>query len=216
MKSLRLAIEHTDETIHPMHAFVCESPAVDREIILEGQVSDGVETLLCYVEGDRQAYERALGERADPVDYDITPDEGEGFFMYVRAELGGGGELLADAFDQETVVVASPIEFRADRTMRLTVVGRSADLQRLLDELPAGMGVEVLEIGSYSRGVGPGLTGRQREAVRAAWDAGYYEVPRDGEISDVAAALACSISTASGLLRRAEARLVAAALDEPR
>ncbi len=56
------------------------------------------------------------------------------------------------------------------------------------------------------------LSDRQREAVRAAWDAGCYELPRAGELADVAARLDGSVSTASDLLRRAERRLVAATL----
>jgi predicted DNA binding protein len=55
---------------------------------------------------------------------------------------------------------------------------------------------------------------RQREALAAAWDAGYYAVPREGDIEAVAAELDCATSTASDLLRRAERQIVAASLDE--
>ncbi|WP_226013154.1 helix-turn-helix domain-containing protein [Halomicrobium salinisoli] len=216
MKSLRLVLRHSAETIHPMHAFVCESPAVDREVFLEGRVHEGVETALTYVEGDREAYEAALQSRIDAEDYDVTPAGEEGFFLYVRQELDDAGQLLFDAFAQETLVIASPVEFRSDRTMRLTVVGHPDDLQAMLDALPEGVDADVRSIGDYGTKVGTALTDRQREALATAWDAGYYEVPRTAGIEDVADELDLAVSTVSDLLRRAESRLVAEALDEPR
>lgn len=212
MKSLRLRIRHSDETIHPMHEFVCESPFVEREVILDGQVTDGVETVLSYVEGDREAYESALATQGNLEEFDITPAGDDGFFMYAREELDEQGQLLADAFEQDTLVVASPIEFLADRTMTMTVVGHPDDLQAMLDAFPEGMDVDVLEIGEYTRAVGGALTDRQREAVAAASSVGYYEVPREAGIEVVAEELDCAVSTASDLLRRAEAGLVADAL----
>ena len=213
MKSLRLVVHHTDETIHPMHEFVCESPAVEREIFLEGRVHEGVETALTYVEGDATAYERALDE-IEVVDYDVTPDGDDGFFCYVRQELGDSGLELFDAFEQETLVIASPIEFRSDRTMRLSVVGHPDDLQAMLDAIPTGATVDVRSIGDYSSAVGSGITDRQREALRTAWDVGFYEVPREAGIEEVATELDAAVSTTSTLLRRAESNLVGEALDE--
>lgn len=52
------------------------------------------------------------------------------------------------------------------------------------------------------------LTDRQRELLRTAIRSGYYEVPREGTLVDVAEAVGVDKSTASGVLRRGEARLV--------
>jgi len=133
-----------------------------------GRVHEGVETALTYVEGDREAYEVALRSRIDAEDYDITPAGEAGFFLYVRQELGDASQLLFDAFAQETLVIASPVEFRSDRTMRLTVVGHPDDLQAMLDALPDGVDADVRSIGEYGTHVGTALTERQREAVAAA------------------------------------------------
>lgn len=105
-------------------------------------------------------------------------------------------------------------EFRADMTMRLTVVGHGDDLQGLVEALPDELSVEVLEVGSYDLALGPTLSDRQREALTAAQSVGYYEVPREGDVEAVAAELDCAVSTASTLLRRAESRLVADALGD--
>ncbi|WP_436928775.1 helix-turn-helix domain-containing protein [Halosimplex halobium] len=63
---------------------------------------------------------------------------------------------------------------------------------------------------------GGSLTDRQREAVAAANRLGYYETPRTATHADVAAELGCSPQTAGEHLRRAEAKLADAALDEVR
>ncbi len=214
MKSLELVIEYTAETIHPMHAFVCESPAVEQEVLLEGKTEGGKRTLLFYVEGDPRVYEAMLSARDSITEYDIRPDGDGGFFLYIRAPNGEGEELLLDAFSRDTVVVVPPVEFRADRTMRLTAVGHGTDLRELLDAIPSELSVDILSVGPFTRGFGPSLTDRQREALEAAQSVGYYEIPREGGVEAVAAELDCAVSTASALLRRAESQLVADTLGD--
>ena len=52
------------------------------------------------------------------------------------------------------------------------------------------------------------LTDRQREVLEAAVREGYYEVPRECTLADLAATLDVDKSTASGVLRRGEARVL--------
>lgn len=215
VKSLHLRVRHTADTIDPMHRFVCESPAVDREVLVEGKVDDGVRTLLFYVEGDRAAYADAVAARPDVESYDVTPDGDDAFFLYVRARNDDTERELFAAFEQDTVVVAGPVVFHPDMTMELTVVGHPADLQAVVDDLPAAMSVDVTSVGEYAGWNERGLTDRQREALRVAWRVGYYEVPRDDGVEAVADELDCAVSTASSVLRRAESTLVANALDAP-
>ncbi|WP_276278984.1 helix-turn-helix domain-containing protein [Halorussus caseinilyticus] len=56
------------------------------------------------------------------------------------------------------------------------------------------------------------LTMRQFEGIETARGLGYYDVPREAELSEVAAELDCTESTASALLRKAERAPVDAAL----
>lgn len=209
MKAIRIAVRYPDALVHPMHRFVCESPSVEREVLLEWKVEEGVRTLLLYVEGDRSAYEDALTERPDVDEYDITAEGDAGFYLYVRGPNRDVEGEVFGAFDRGPVVVTSPVEFRDDRTMRLTLVGPSADLQAALDELPSELTVDVKSVGEYGGRVGRTLTDRQRAAMSAAWNCGYYAVPREEGIDEVADELDCAVSTASTLLRRAERELVA-------
>lgn len=214
MQSLRLELAYDDDTIHPMHRFVCESPHVRREVLLEGrEIGDG-RTMLFFVEGDRSAYEAVLADRPDVREFDVTPEGDDSFYVWARVDNRDADLPVLDAFDRDTLVVVPPVEFRDDRTAHFSVVGSARDLSGVVDGLPDGVTATVRRVGDPTAATGDGLTDRQREALVAAWDAGYYDVPRSGGIETVAAELDCAASTASALLRRAEARLVGDALDE--
>jgi len=212
MKSIRVAITPTESTIHPMHAFLCESPAVDREYLLDGHVDEGIETIASYIEGDPETYETALTDRLDPETYEIYPT-GEGFFCYLRAPLPETNTGIMAAFQQETLAIVPPIEFHSDRRMLLSLIASTEDLQTIIETLPDGMDLTVLSVGSVPQFVGSTLTARQREAVETAVACGYYAVPREGSLEEIADSLDCAESTASVLLRRAHRRLVTKACD---
>ena len=55
---------------------------------------------------------------------------------------------------------------------------------------------------------GDGLTDRQEEALRIAYERGYFEIPRRATLDDVAAELGITPSSASERLRRAQTELV--------
>lgn len=215
MHAARVALEIPDPSLHPMHAFVCESPAVDREVILESESAGDVTTLLLYVDGERAGYEAALSQLPYAEEWTIDPaDDGDGFYVYVRAQLRDQERLYADALERESLLVVPPVELRADRTVRLSLVGDGDALSAAMDDLPNDLSIEVLRTGTYDRSRGVRLSDRQRDALAAAWAVGYYELPRENGIDAVADRLDCATSTASDLLRRAQRALVAAALDE--
>jgi predicted DNA binding protein len=209
----RIALEIPADHLHPMHRFVCESPAVDRETILERDATGDVTTLLLHVAGDRERYEETIDDVPQVEEWTTTAAE-DGFYVYVRTQLRTREQEYRQALDRDAVLVVPPVELRSDRTVRQTMVGRSDALSAAVEALPAAVGVDVLWTGAYDRSHEPAVSDRQREALAAAWDAGYYEVPREGGIEAVADDLGCSSSTASDLLRRAERRVVAAVLDE--
>jgi hypothetical protein len=68
------------------------------------------------------------------------------------------------------------------------------------------------DIGEESDG-DDGLTTRQREAVRTAYDLGYFDVPRGTTLADVADELDITPSSCSERLRRAQTELVESHVD---
>jgi hypothetical protein len=88
MHAVRVALGIPPDQLHPMHAFVRESPAVDREVILERDARGERTTLLLYVDGDREGDEAALADLPRLEEWTTEPDDdGEGFYAYVRTRL---------------------------------------------------------------------------------------------------------------------------------
>ncbi|WP_458190355.1 helix-turn-helix domain-containing protein [Haladaptatus sp. NG-WS-4] len=207
MKSMSVELRYSDEALIPLHKGLCDSPDLDREIILGGQSVDGVETISSFVYGSPDAYESLLAEQESVLEYDITPDE-EGFFLYLRQELGPEGMSMMDSLAQDTVVIVPPIEFRSDRTMQMTVVAHPDDLRAVTESTPEGISIEILKLGDGVMTFQTSISDRQQDALQVAWDLGYFAVPRRNGIEAVAEELDCAVSTASGLLRRGEAHAI--------
>ena len=207
MKSMSVELRYSDETLIALHRGLCESPDLDREIILGGQSVDGVETISSFVYGNPDAYESLLAKEESVLEYDITPDE-DGFFVYLRQELGPQGMSMMDSLAQDTVVIVPPIEFRSNRTMLMTVVGHPEDLKAVSESIPEGISIEILKLGDGVMTFQTSISDRQQDALTVAWDLGYFDVPRRNGIEAVAEELDCAVSTASELLRRGEAHAI--------
>ncbi|SDR28442.1 helix-turn-helix domain-containing protein [Natronobacterium texcoconense] len=212
MKSIRIELRYDPSALSPIHDLLCTDPDLERELILGGQSVEGVETITSFVEGEPDPYESFLEGRDAVREYDVTPTD-DGFFLYLRRELGSEGTSLLNALAQETVVVVPPIDVRSDRTMRMTLVGHPSDLGAVLEETPEGVALDVRQVRNDLTVDGAGLSERQEKALEVARELGYYEVPRRNGIEAVADELECAVSTASELLRRGEARAVDSALD---
>jgi len=80
----------------------------------------------------------------------------------------------------------------------------------------AGVSPDLRKLGGYEGPDRPldDLTDKQRDVVRAAWELGYYEVPREASSENVAAELDLDPSTVAEHLQRAERNLLGNILPE--
>ena len=188
-----------------------------REEVLSWVVDPDSETVrfLSLVVGDPGA----LGNLAEDLDsvrrYDVTPVDEETFYGYVEMDLRAANATLLGTFDVPGLVVVPPMVYTGRENVHVTVLGEPEAMSGLLERTPDEVGVEVERVSEHQRRsetLAGRLTARQFEALEVARDAGYYEVPRCGDLATVAEALECSESAASTLLRSAEAELVDAAL----
>lgn len=139
----------------------------------------------------------------------------ETFYVYAEMTATAASSRLWTAFEQPKTVIVPPVVYTDTDTMQLTVIGENAALSRTVEQLPNEIAVSIERISEHrhrNSSIAGRLTHRQLEAVTAAHDCGYYEVPREGTLTEVAKALECSESTASTLLRNAQRALVDAAL----
>ncbi|UPW00679.1 helix-turn-helix domain-containing protein [Halorussus gelatinilyticus] len=213
MKYLTLTLRQPRETRHPMQNFIADSPAVAREELLAWNIlrEASVEYLLFYVEGDLDPYRTAIAEVDSIPEYTLVPIDSRSFYAYVHQETRETDTDFRSVFARRQLLVVPPIEYTGEGHMRFTLIGAPEDLRSLLDELPERIAADVEEVGDYDRRHGTvagGLTDRQFEAASVAARLGYYEVPREASLADVADELDCAESTASNLLRKAEASVM--------
>lgn len=212
MRYLRVTLGHSPETIHPMHEFVCDHGGYDEYRLVNWNfATPGANTLLFYVHGPREPYVEALREVDGVRSFEVAPLSDERFYVYVMDDPDETGQGLMAAFTMPSIAAVPPLSYRMDRTVSVGVVGEPDRLRELLDATPDGIDVDVERVGEYApdpAAAGARLTDRQREAVRVAQELGYYEVPREASVADVAAELGCATGTAADHLQKAAAELL--------
>ncbi len=218
MKYVRVRLRQPDRMLHPMQRFIRDEDVVRYEELLTWNLRAGsdVEHELFYIEADRDPYEAQLRTVDSVRWYDLTEIDDESFYLYVCQETLDDTRTWRSAFAALDLVVVPPIVYDQDAAFYMTIVGRGEGIETVFDGLPPDFEADVLEVGEYDRRhahIAGDLTDRQFDAVRAAVEAGYYEVPRDGDLAAVADALDCAESTASNVLRRAEASVMGRLVD---
>ncbi|MFB6081005.1 MAG: helix-turn-helix domain-containing protein [Haloferacaceae archaeon] len=213
MRYVQVTLAPEGAAIHPLFPVMSGSPAVDASWMLDWNATDEETTTTFFrVDGDPDRLAAVLA--AEPVvrEFEVF-DRPEGRYAYVHTAAVESERRIWRAFTREGALLIPPITYR-DGRVTCRVVGTGTELRAAVEAVPDGLTVTVDRLGEFDRGPGGpvgDLTGRQREAVRAALDAGYYEVPRGATTADVADRLDCAPSTAAEHLRRAEAALVTAA-----
>ncbi|WP_348610500.1 helix-turn-helix domain-containing protein [Halobaculum rarum] len=214
MRYLDATIDQPASTRHPMQAFIAHTDAIRREELLAWQsVPDrDVEYALFLVEGDLDRYREALSAVDSVIEFHLSRIDNGRFHSFVVQETRPSDAEWRAAFAERGLVVPFPVLYDGDGRMRLRVVGEPEALRAALADLPEGFDATVHSVGDLNHRLGSPaarLTARQREAVAVAFDAGYYEVPREADLDAVADNLGCARATASAHLRKAERALVA-------
>ena len=111
-----------------------------------------------------------------------------------------------EGFEGDTLSVSVAVPDREELAAVVAAL-RARDATVRLDRLSTSSGDDPggrsLELAADA------VTDKQREAVRAAVSAGYYETPRDADLADLATELGVSRSAVSQRLAAVEAKLVA-------
>jgi len=213
MRYLHARLDQPEWMRHPIQRFLAASDAMHRaELLAWNQSRSDVQFALFFIEGDVDAYRDRIADTSVEW-FELTPVDGTSFYSYVCTAYTEGNTTFSQAFADLSLVVIPPLVYDEDGLVDVTVVGRGSSLTTLTEALEeqAGIDVDVLEVGTYDRRLGTvtgGLTDRQFEALETASELGYYAVPREASLSDVAAELDIAPSTASELLRRAESRVL--------
>jgi predicted DNA binding protein len=196
-------------------------PGVGDDTSPPDDADDEPRALLFHVEGPdprRDAYADALRDTDSVVDFELDR-RGRTLYAYVLEDRSPFDERLAATFSRLRLVIVPPVDFAADRSIRLTVVGSASAVQSAVSAVPEHIETDVRRVGGFDATVvdptgGAALTERQREAVEAAVESDYYGATREGSVAVVAETLNCSTGTAAEHLRKAEARVMRAVVGE--
>jgi predicted DNA binding protein len=146
-----------------------------------------------------------LGEAGDTRRYQIHPA------LSLEEQLG---DHLDDLSGLEALATADAVIERIEVTPTgWTQTGWFADREafdqfRSFWQRNVGFRLHRLTREGESEPPGDGLTDRQREALRIAYELGYFDIPRRASLDDVAAELGISASSVSERLRRAQTQLI--------
>jgi len=173
-------------------------------------------TALAWYDGPPAAVAELL-ETVETTVTQLVADDDGGTYAFTRQSEYRLGEPVIDLVERARVAFRPPVTFAATGTVRFDAVGESDDLGAFYEGLAALLDARIDRVRTFRRWPAPArLTDRQRAALAAAVDVGYYAVPRTGDLDDVAAELDCAHSTAGELVRKAEAALVTGFVDGER
>ena len=139
-----------------------------------------------------------------------TVTGGETWLAYMHYKPNEIETALLERFDTEAISIDWPI-VETDDGLEVTLFGEDGALQRLVAGFPEEVDVTLKRAGEYQPEIGDPaaqLTDRQKEILRAALAAGYYEIPRRATQRDLAAKLELSRGTIGDHLRRVEAKII--------
>ncbi|MFB6095423.1 MAG: helix-turn-helix domain-containing protein [Halodesulfurarchaeum sp.] len=217
MKRVRFTASPRGGFPHPLLALIAEPPGGTETRLLGWNLANRPRvSALMTADGDPEAFRRALSDMTDVEAFELHRTDGTRFYLFLSLHPRDSSIVnrVFDVLTEAGLIVVMPVRYR-DGTLHATFVGPSDTVQAVIEDLPPVIEISVEAVGTLDGSVfSPlaSLSARQREALEAALQVGYYNQPRSATHEDIAAAIDCAPSTASEHLQKAEAKLVRAML----
>ena len=220
MRYFDLTLTPESGGIHPADIRLAESHGFEREALLHVDAfADGTGVLLYRLRGDPDAARDAVEGMDEVLVWDVLPIDDDGaFHLSVHVAAGEPAGTLMTLSDQFALIIDTPIEFTDRGGLLVTIVGTHEMLRGALETIPDDVHTTIRQVGHYSpgsRNMLSLLTDRQREVFETAVEAGYYEIPRRVNQSELAGMLECAPSTVDEHLRKAESKMLSGLVDSP-
>lgn len=171
-------------------------------------LDDGTVVGVARFRGDADRLATIEDELPEIVSCTVTG--GETWLAYMHYEPDELETALLERINTEAISIDWPMR-ETDDGLQVTFFGEDAALQQLIADFPDEVDVTLERAGEYQPQMGDPagqLTDRQKEILRTALAAGYYDIPRRATQRDLAAELGLSRGTIGDHLRRAEAKII--------
>jgi predicted DNA binding protein len=212
MRYVTLVARPRGDGLHPLDRALRDDETVEREAIHRAELLDD-DTIVMFAEarGDADRLREILADSDHVREFTVTGDDEGRVYSYTHYDPNDTlRELLLRRRELE-LVVRMPIEYTADGGMRATYVGRAEEFREAMASQPDSVAIDIESTGEYRPEVEDlfaQLTERQREVLRAAVRAGYYEDPREATHEDIADAVDLSPGTVGEHLRKIESTVL--------
>jgi hypothetical protein len=201
----------------PFVEVAADVPEADLEVEMQYNHGDRPPFLVSAVDGPTERIERAFEATAFVDEYALVGRAGDVRRYQVLPAVGEEARLGDRIDDLAGLRALATVEAIVER-IRVTSTGwiqsgwfadRAAfDQFRSFWQAEGGFALRRLTRDGESEAPGDGLTDRQREALRVAYERGYFDIPRGTSLEAVADELDITPSSLSERLRRAQTHLV--------
>lgn len=207
MKRIQFSATYPERFVHPLHRKIVEETSIRRAELLMWTPTEDATTLF-WCDGDRDAT-RTVVEAIDSLLVSHLVEETDGTYAFLQQDDYEFSAALLETIAGSQVIFLPPVVFLDTGKVQFEAVGEPPALSTFHDDLSELAELTIEQVHEFEREPSPSsLTDRQRAALDAAVSVGYYELPREGTVSDIAHVLDCSTSTAGELVRKAEAAVV--------
>lgn len=207
MKRIQFLVTYPEQFVHPLHQQIMERTSISRaELLIWSPTEDA--TTLFWCDGSREATEKAV-ENIDSLLVSNFVEDNDGTYAFLRQDDYEFASALLDTIEGSDVIFLPPVVFLDTGEVQFETVGETTALSTFHEKLSELAELTVEQVHDFERKNSPScLTDRQEAALEAGVLVGYYEVPREGTVADIAGVLNCSTSTAGELVRKAEAAVI--------
>lgn len=213
MKRVRITLRPQGPYAPPVYARLAGGASyLEGARIVNWNVSHPPTGFLFRLEGEYRRFERELDDSPMVSDYDVLPITDRECYCFFEGEVSAAARSLFANFTRGSLLTVPPIECNEDGTNTFAIVGTETDIQAAVDGVPDAVEVTVERVGGErvaADSIVGRLTDRQRDAVEAALELGYYDVPRGATNEAVADELGCATATAAEHLQKAESAVMA-------
>ncbi|WP_254612537.1 helix-turn-helix domain-containing protein [Haloterrigena gelatinilytica] len=190
MKRIRITLDPAGDYAPPLYRrFAGGASYLERVHIINWNVASPPTAFLLWLRGDYRRLEAELEASENADEYELLPLADRECHCFLEGAVADAARLLFENFTRGSLITVPPIVCNDDGTNTFSIIGTDADIQNAVEGVPDGVGVTVEAVGGETvapkSAVGR-LSERQREAVEAALEIGYYDVPREATTTDSA------------------------------